>query len=119
MAQRIPFSLVLRKVATTTTPSLSSEPVPRGEIWCFQRVVIENETSAATEVQLQVVTPDDTIIVAAQASPGANTVYWYDNEIYCPERTYIKVAYTGAVSGDTIRTYCTGYRVRDVAQPEK
>jgi hypothetical protein len=64
MALRVPFNLVLRKTATTTAPTLSSEPVPRGEIWCFQRVVIENETSAATELQLQVITPDDTLIIA-------------------------------------------------------
>lgn len=119
MALRVPFNLVLRKTATTTTPTLSSEPVPVGELWCFQRAVIENETSTATEVQFQVITPDETIVIAAQALPGANIVYWYDVEVYVPARAYLRVAYTGAVSGDVIRCYCTGYKVRDVVQPEK
>jgi hypothetical protein len=108
-ARKVPFSWILSKDAIAATDTLTSEIVKPGYLYCVQRVVIENETTAYTDCRVAVRSGGRDVLIAEQDAPAADTLYWYDQSFYMTESQRLAVLFTGLTAGDGIKAYVTGW----------
>jgi len=110
MAQKkMPFDLVLTKTASAGSNDLSAERVKMGRLSCIQRVGVENETTACTDVRIMKVGGWGEFLIAEQDTVVAATLYWYDKPFYLIEGEYLTVRFTGCTADDTLMVYVAGW----------
>ena len=108
-SKKQPFSWILSKDALAAIDSLLSETVKPGYLYCVQRVVIEDETTAYTDVRIAVRDGGRDVLIAEQDNPAVDTLYWYDQSFYMREGQRLAVLFTGLTAGDDIKAYVTGW----------
>jgi hypothetical protein len=101
-------------VATATTASVDSDPVPPGERWYVQRVAVYNDT-----------TDNADCLVSIWDGMKAHALYYFKNitvtewasqavECWLREGESLRFDWSGIVSGETLKMTVTGHkRLRD------
>lgn len=111
MAQKKqPLDLILSRQAAAGSNDVQSDPVPAGQLWCFQHVTVENETSAGTDIRIMKAGRGGEFPLEEQDSPQAATLYWMTDDIYLTEGRRLLVRFTGCTLGDRLRVYGCGWR---------
>lgn len=115
MAQKKqPFDLVLTKTAVAGSNDVSMDPVAPGWLWCIQRVAVENETTAYTDLRLLKAGRAADLLLVEEDSPAAATLYWINKPVYLMEMQYLVARLSGCTVGDVIKVYLTGWKSKTV-----
>lgn len=104
-----PFDLTLEKVAATGTNDVESDPVRTGRLYCVQRVGLENETSATTDVRLMKAGVGGEFLLEEEDTLSAATLYWTTDSFYLTEGQYLIARFTGCTANDRLKVYITGW----------
>lgn len=94
----------------STNIDVKSDAVRYGWKRTIQRVAIEDETTACTEVRLGFIDKMDRISwLAEQESNQAGVLYWTKDLVVLTEGQSLIVRFTGSTSADKLAVYATGF----------
>ena len=109
MAQKHPFHLVLSVKAAAGSNDLKQDEVPDGQLYCVQRVAVENETTAYTDLRILATGGAKEFLLVEEDSPQAATLYWTTDPVYLREGQYIVCRLSGCTANDVLKAYLTGW----------
>lgn len=104
-----PFEHVLTAVASAGTNDLETDEVDEGLLYCYQRVVVENETSDYTDLRIFTTGGGFNHLVAEQDSPQSATGYWLSDPLYLREGQKLLCRLTGCTASDVLKVYLRGW----------
>lgn len=107
--KKYPFDWVLSKVATAGTNDVKTDPVRPGRLYCLQRVAVENESTAYTDLRILKGGGGQEIVVQEEDTPLADTLYWTSCPMYLTEGQHLIARLTGCTASDVIRVYVSGW----------
>lgn len=107
--KKYPFDWTLSKVATTGTNNVETDPVRERRLYCLQRVAVENQTTAYTDLRILKGGGGEEIVIQEEDTPLAATLYWTDEPIYLTEGQYLIARLTGCTASDVIKVYVSGW----------
>lgn len=111
MAQKKqPFDRVLNLAASAGSNDLRTERVDPGWLLCVQRVAVENETSAYTDLRILKAGHGQEVLLVEQDSPAAATLYWTDEPFYLTTGQYLVCRLTGCSADDVLAAYVSGWK---------
>jgi len=105
-------------VAVGTTDDLLSKPVGDRFLYCFQHIVVEDETSLLTSVRLYKNEPAGNFLLDEHVHLSAGVPYSYDEVFYLYPRQRIMVRCVGATAGDSLKAYLSGWYQDDPGMGE-
>lgn len=113
MAQKRSFRERLTKNAAGDTTDIlrypQNERVPAGERHHITRSAFEDETTACTEVQININRGGILYAQEEQLSPVAGYLYWIDQEMVLMEGEQLELYFSGATASDKLKAYVGGY----------
>ena len=104
-----PFDRVLSARASTGSNDLQMDEIKSGRLYCIQRVSVENETSAATDVRLMKGGPGGEFLLEEKDTLSAATLYWTSEAFYLTEGQYLLARFSGCTADDVLKVYITGW----------
>jgi len=94
----------------TTNIDIKSDAVRHGWKRTIQRVAVEDETTACTEIRLGYIDKMELIAwLAEQETPQAGVLYWVKDLVVLTEGQQLIVRFTGSSSPDALNVYATGF----------
>ena len=94
----------------STNIDIKSDAVRAGWKRTVQRVAVEDETTACTEIRMGYQTLNDLISwLAEQETNQAGVLYWEKDLVVLTEGQRLIVRFTGSTSADVLAVYATGY----------
>ncbi len=105
-----PFDDVLTLKASAGSNDLRTEQVKPGWLWCIQRVGVENETTAYTDLRILKAGRAAELPLEEQDSPQAATLYWMTNAVYLMEGQYVVARLSGCTADAVLKAYITGWK---------
>ncbi len=107
-----PFDDVLTLVASDGSNDIATKQVPPGELWCVQRVAVENETTAYTDLRLLKAGRAAEFLLVEEDNPEVATLYWIDTPVYLMEGQYLVARLSGCTANDVLKMYLTGWKAK-------
>lgn len=118
MAKKNPFDRPYTKAASAGSNDVETNPVEPGRLYCYQRIVVENETNSVTDVRILKKSVGQEIVVAEKDTLSAATVFVVDEPIYITEGQKLVARFTGCSANDVLKMYAMGYwQVKREVQP--
>jgi len=115
MAQKISFRSRLVKVAAGDSSDIlrypEDGPVRVGERHHITRCAFEDETTACTEVQVNVNRGGVSYPQVEQLAPVAGYLYWVEEEMVINEGERLEIYFSEATASDNLKAYLSGYLV--------
>ena len=115
MAQKYSFRSRLVKNAAGDTSDIlrypEDGPARVGERHHITRSAFEDETTACTEVQVNVNRDGVSYPQVEQLAPVAGYLYWVEDEIVINEGERLEIYFSGATASDKLKVYLSGYTV--------
>lgn len=93
------------------TQTLSTTPIPAGEVHVASAINFRVDSATCTRGQLQIVIGGVSLVILTQASPVAYTWYLKTGEFVLAEDDYIALSMTGLTAGDDAYLRYAGYRM--------
>jgi len=115
MAQKYSFRSRLVKVAAGDSSDVlwypEDAPARVGERHHITRCSFEDETTACTEVQVNVNRDGVSYPHVEQLAPVAGYLYWVKEEMVLNEGERLEIYFSGATVSDKLKAYLSGYIV--------
>ena len=109
MGQKYPFHFVLSAKAAAGSNDLAQEQIPDGRLYCIQRVAVENETTAYTDLRILIAGGGEEFLLVEEDNLTAATLYWMDEPAYLREGQYLVCRLSGCTANDVLKAYITGW----------
>lgn len=106
-----PFHRIITKTASAGTNLLEDDRVRSGRLYCFQRIAVENETTAYTRLRLEIRSASPDFLFSEQSAPQAGKLYWDDVPVYVTEELRLVAELTGCTLNDVLKMYLIGWWV--------
>lgn len=98
----------LTVVADAATEVVMTEPVPPGETWYIQRVVVNDSTTAAADVEVGIWSGAYNHVLAVQANVGADTWCPLVLETWLREGEQLCFDWSSVVAADVLEMHLSG-----------
>lgn len=109
-----PFKRVIHATgATGVVVPVVDLTIPDGVCNIYDRIVVENETSASNVVRILAVTPYGSILAHYFASFAADVPQILNNiQLYVEEKEHLLIEFAGSTDADVLVAYLWGYSYR-------
>lgn len=108
-SKKVPFFDVLTESAAAGSNDLSTDRVKSGRFYCIQRVAVENQTTAYTDLRLLTAGTGGEMLLEEIDHPQAASLYWTSDPIYLIEGQYLVARLSGCTASDVLKCYLSGY----------
>lgn len=107
--KKFPFDLTLSAKASAGSNDVQMDEIQSGRLYCIQRVAVENETSATTDLRLMKAGTGGELLLEEEDTLAAATLYFTTDPFYLTEGQYLLARFSGCTADDILKVYITGW----------